>query len=411
MSALIAHVPRRFAADAWGGTERLVTECARELARRGFASRVVTTRVMCATPEETIGGVAIERHPHFYPIWPLSTTRRAGLDRKGGNVVSFALARALARTPDLAVVHLHTGNRLGAQALAVARRRGVPCVISLHGGHFAIPAAERADLSSGGAGRRRGLDWGRALSWWWKSRRLLDHVDAVICVGHEEYEAAASSLPRQRVRFLPGAVDVDAFANGDRARGRAMLGVDPGRELVVAISRIDRQKDLATLVQAWAATGRDTCDLALVGPETSPGYGEELRRLGSGAAGRLLMPGNIAAASVPDLLAGADLSVLPSRHEPFGLAVLESWAAGTAVIAAAVGGPAWLLAGESCGRLFPPGDHVALSALLRDQLDHPERRRALAEAGRRRANAEFTWRHHVDRLLTIYAEAGMARAG
>ncbi|MBA3845761.1 MAG: glycosyltransferase family 4 protein, partial [Planctomycetes bacterium] len=286
-------------------------------------------------------------------------------------------------------------------------RRRVPCVISLHGGHFAIPAAEHADLVAGRAGRARGLDWGRALSWWWGTRTLLERVDAVICVGQDEYQAATARLPGQRVYFVPGAVDVDAFARGDRARGRAALGIDPARELVVAVSRLDRQKDLATLVQAWAGAGRPTCDLALIGSETTPGYADELRRLSAGAAGRLLLPGNMAAAVVPDLLAAADISVLPSRHEPFGLAIVESWAAGTAVIGAAIGGPAWLLAGETCGRLFPPGDHGALRALIVDLFDHPERRRALAEAGRRRATGEFTWRHHVDRLLTIYTEAGM----
>ncbi|HYE05935.1 MAG TPA: glycosyltransferase family 4 protein, partial [Planctomycetota bacterium] len=321
--------------------------------------------------------------------------------------MSFALARALARVPELSIVHMHTGNRLAAQALAVARRRRVPCVISLHGGHFAIPAAEHADLVAGGAARARALDWGRALSWWWGTRSLLERVDAVICVGHEEHQAATARLPRQRVHFLPGAVDVDAFARGDRARGRAALGVDAARELVLAVSRLDRQKDLATLVRAWAAAGRPGCDLALVGSETTPGYADELRSLAAGAAGRLVLPGNIAAAQVPDLLAAADLSVLPSRHEPFGLAIVESWAAGTAVIGAAVGGPAWLLAGETCGRLFAPGDHDALRALIVELLDHPQRRRALAAAGQRRATGEFTWRHHVDRLLAIYAEAGM----
>jgi len=409
VAGTILHIPRRFSAAANGGTERVLREVLPVLGRRGVASRIVTTRAVGEPATETVAGCAVERHPYCYPTWPLSAARRAAWDSKGGNLVSWGVAGAVARTPGVGLVHLHTGNRLGAQCLRAARRRGVPCVLQLHGGHFVIPPAERADLAAGDRGGA-GLEWGRALSWWWDTRHLLANVDAVICVGHDEYAVARQRLPAQRVRFLPGGVDPAPFAAADRARGRQRLGIVGDRLLITCIARLDRQKDQATLVRAWTRLGRSGVDLALVGAESSPGYADELRRLGADAIGTLIIAGNRPPEEVADLTAAADLSVLPSRHEPFGLSCLEAWAAGTCLVAAEVGGPRWLLADGACGRLFPPGDDAALAAVLTELLDHPHRRAQLAAAGRARAAAEFTWERHVDRLLEIYREVGMTGA-
>jgi glycosyltransferase involved in cell wall biosynthesis len=261
------------------------------------------------------------------------------------------------------------------------------------------------------AAPRRGftLEWGKALSWWWDVRHLLGNVDAVICVGREEYDLAAAKLPGQRVEFLPGGVDPAAFAGGDPARGRALMDLaDHHGPIILCLGRLDRQKDQATLVAAWRALARPDAALVLAGPETSPGYGGELDRGAAGAAAPYRRPGNIAPAVVPDLLAAAALVVLPSRHEPFGLAVLEAWAAGRAVVAAAVGGPAWLLGDGVGGMLFPPGDAGALAGALAALLDDGARARDLGAGGRTRALERFTWDHHVAALERIYATATAA---
>src|SRR5690606_37911903 len=113
----------------------------------------------------------------------------------------------------------------------------------------------------------------------------------------------------------------------DAERGHAILGASKERRLIVCVARVDRQKDQATLVRAWARHCAKDCDLALVGPETSPGYAQELRELSAGAAGRLILHGPVEPEDACHVYAAADVSVLPSRHEPFGLTCLESWAA------------------------------------------------------------------------------------
>jgi glycosyltransferase involved in cell wall biosynthesis len=153
----IAHIPRRLTPRAWGGTERVLSETLPLLKRAGLDQRVLTTRALDEDPIGELGGVPVSRFTYAYPEWPLSAELRSQYDRCGGNLVSFSLARRLYHLRDLALVHCHTGNRLGAQCLQVARRRGVPFVVTLHGGHFAVPEEERrrwAHNSDGGSGRK-----------------------------------------------------------------------------------------------------------------------------------------------------------------------------------------------------------------------------------------------------------------
>jgi len=401
----VIHVPRRLARCAWGGTEQVLEHLLERQRADGLSPQVFTSTALDAAPTDHLAGCPVQRFPYSYPVWPLPAARRAAFDRKGGNLISAALAQAVARAPRLDLVHLHTGGRLGAQVLRAARRRGVPVVLTLHGGHFDIPPAELNDLRARGHGPA--WEWGRVLSWWWGSRQLLAQVDALMCVGRAEYDLARVALPRQRVVFVPGAVDPTPFRNANREAGRARLGLPPGRRAIVCVARLDRQKDQLLLVRAWAALGRAECDLVLAGPETSPGYADLCRHAAAGAAGRLVLTGNLDAAAIPDVLAAAEVAVLPSRHEPFGLAVLEAWAAGVPMVATQVGGPAWLLA-EGDGELVPPGDAEALRAALVRLLDDPGRCAALAAKGLKRVQ-EFTWDRQWATVRALYDEAWAAR--
>lgn len=400
---VVAHVPRRFTETAWGGTERVLQQTLPLLTEFGFEASIFTSQALETNPKGQISGFSIHRYPYFYPEWPLSAERRRRYDNKGGNLLSPALIQGLSDQTDLALIHCHTGNLLGAQCLKFARSRKIPVVITLHGGHFAIPPDELENLAVRESNApRRGLPLGRLFGLALSAKNLLRNVDAVICVGVDEYEAARRALPQQRVLFLPGGVNLEEFSAADPARGRSLLGTSAERRLIVCVARVDRQKDQATLVRAWARHSGGDCDLALVGPETSPGYTEELRELSAGASGRLILHGPVNPEDACHVYAAADISVLPSRHEPFGLTCLESWAAGATLVGADVGGPGWLLKGEKEGRLFPVGDAEALGKVLRALLDNDNERKALAAAGRARVHAEFGWKVRAGKLASLY---------
>lgn len=147
----------------------------------------------------------------------------------------------------------------------------------------------------------------------------------------------------------------------------------------------------------------------LVGPATQPDYKAELeaRAAELGVADRLATTGALAPGS-PELVeeyAKADIFVLPSRHEPFGIAALEAWAAGLPVVASDVGGLGRLCAAHPGAALtFEPGDAASFDRAV----DEVARRLrdgeadAMREAGRRAA-AEYDWNALSARLVDFYA--------
>jgi len=402
---LVVHIPRRLTHSSWGGTERVLEQTLPLLKEHHFQASVFTSQALDTGIVDQLGDTPVTRFPYFYPEFPLSEARKLRFDNKGGNTFSPALTRSLAEVENLALVHFHTGNLLAAHCLKVAKKRNVPTVLTLHGGHFAIPEAELKNLTgSSEQAPRRGIPLGRVLSIALGARNILEKIDALVCVGLDEYEAARSALPNQKVIFLPGGVNIEEFSQADRTRGRELLGVEPNRKLIGCIARVDEQKDQATLVRAWAKHMSQDCDLAIVGPETSPGYSEQLRALADGARGKLLLPGGMPPKEAAHLYAALDVSVLPSRHEPFGLTCLESWAAKTPLIAANRGGPGWLLSGEKEGRLFEVGDHGRLGELLDELLTDTAQRQRLISAAYDRVQAEFTWKKRAEKLSSLYEE-------
>ena len=148
----------------------------------------------------------------------------------------------------------------------------------------------------------------------------------------------------------------------------------------------------------------------LVGPVTQPDYRAELERRASelGISDRLAFVGALEPGS-PELVAEyarADAFVLPSRHEPFGIVVLEAWAAGLPVVASDVGGLGRLCAAHpEAALLFTPGDGDSLDRALAELARRASAGEAwkMADAGRRAAQ-QYDWRSLSARLVGFYSE-------
>jgi glycogen synthase len=102
--------------------------------------------------------------------------------------------------------------------------------------------------------------------------------------------------------------------------------------------------------------------------------------------------------------ASADILVVPSRYEPFGMVILEGMLHGLAIVAADVGGPAEILEHGRTGLLFPPRDVMALSSALQRLLKNPEERNALGRAAARQVRRKWLWKHLVPPMLDVYRE-------
>jgi len=108
------------------------------------------------------------------------------------------------------------------------------------------------------------------------------------------------------------------------------------------------------------------------------------------------------------LYRAADICVFPSRYEPLGNVVIQSWAHGLPVVAAASQGPAALIRDGEDGLLVPVDDAGALAAAVRRALDDPALRARLALAGAGRVEAEFSKAAVVAQWRTLFADLGAA---
>ncbi len=403
---MLIHVPRRLAVTHWGGTERVLEETLPELISLGIEQNIFTSKALDNTEHSQLAQVPIQRFDYSYCQWPLPKEVKAKYDLCGGNLLSLRLETALLQQKNLNLIHCHTGNRLAAQCLSVAQRRDIPCVITLHGGHFAVPAVERQQKAHKDSQRPFSVNWGKFWSAYYGTRGLLNRASAVICVGIDEYQAAKQALPRQRVHLLPGGVNLESFNSGQPRHGCEILNLPEGTPYLACIARLDHQKDQLTLIKALSRL-KHPPHLALIGPETTPGYEAQLKQVAAagGVGERLIFTGAVAPQEIPHLLAGAQVSVLPSLHEPFGLSVVEAWASGTPLIASRVGGPAWLLEKEQEGLLFSSGSANELADKLERVLTDSALNECLRSAGLVRAR-QYTWKERARRLMTIYKVAG-----
>ena len=179
---------------------------------------------------------------------------------------------------------------------------------------------------------------------------------------------------------------------------------------VLCVARIDRQKNQMMLVEALAR--HPSMDVRLIGPVTQPDYRSELeaRAEALGVSGRLHILGGLKPGG-KELLSeyrNADLFVLPSRHEPFGIVVLEAWAAGLPVVASDIGGLGRLCAAHPGAALtFPPGDAAAMDAAI---VRATGMRESLSGAGRAAA-LKYDWNTLGAMLSDFYREIGAREGG
>lgn len=214
----------------------------------------------------------------------------------------------------------------------------------------------------------------------------------------------------ERLVDLPNGVDGRRFRPLKLDRGEVLRGLGlpaPAGPVLVYAGKLACFKGADVLVDAAGTYERQVPGIATV----IAGDGAERRALESLA--RALHLRNLHFAGFLDqerlarLYAAADLAVVPSREEPFGLAALEALACGTPVIASTVGGLTEYV-DDTVGRLVPPDNPGALAQAIMEEL-RAEAHRTKGPAAAARG-AGYSWRRHAEKLLEFYQGAVAAAA-
>ncbi len=211
----------------------------------------------------------------------------------------------------------------------------------------------------------------------------------------------AFGVPAERIRVIPNFVDPEIFRRDRHPCHRDSLAPE-GEKIVMHISNFRPVKRVDDVVRIFARLREEVpARLIMVGdgPERQ-GAEDEARRLG--VNGDVDFLGKLD--SVAELLACADLFLLPSEEESFGLVALEALACGVPVVGSDGSGLAEVVEHDVDGRLHDVGDVEAMAesgaSLLRDE----ERWQSFSEAGRRRAVEHFSTERIVPRYEAFYRE-------
>ena len=209
----------------------------------------------------------------------------------------------------------------------------------------------------------------------------------------------AQGWPAGRVRCIPNFADAPA---ADAPLDRAAMGAPPGAPLLLVLGRLHEAKAHDVALEAMTRLPDAHLWIAGAGPQEA-----KLKAMAEvlGVASRVRFLGWRNDASA--LYRTADLCVFPSRYEPLGNVVIQSWAHGLPVVAAASQGPAALIRDGEDGLLFPVDDAQGLAGAVRRALDDPDLRARLAAAGAARVEAEFSRAAVVAQWRMLFADFGL----
>jgi glycosyltransferase involved in cell wall biosynthesis len=308
--------------------------------------------------EHNVGGDIVDAHPTWRSQSPLTTTRLVA-----------ASARALLQMPAGEVAHVHLSERGSflreGSLVALAHRRGLVTVVTIHGASF-MPFARRYP---------------------WLVSAVLRRAHLVTCMDRETLELVRLSAPRVHCEIVPNPVFVDG----------SLAPADETGELVVFAGEIGLRKGADVLHRAWrlVAQRRPQARCLMVGPmaDFKPPEAE-----------RLEVRAPVDPIEMRTLLRGARVVALPSRAEGMPMVLTEAMSLGRPFVSTPVGGIPELA--DAGGMLVPVEDTLALADRLTELLADPDLARGIGERGRRFCVETRSVEVIDARLRKLYAAAG-----
>lgn len=243
-------------------------------------------------------------------------------------------------------------------------------------------------------------------------KACLETVDRVIATSPQEQKHMRILVSTKgQMEMIPCGTDIDKFGKITKSDAREYLGIAPDTKMALYVGRFDQRKGIETLVRAIAKSQlRGNGNLQLViGGGSRPGQSDGIERdrianivAELGLKDCTTFPGRLDDIVLPYYYAAADVCVVPSHYEPFGLVAIEAMASRTPVVASNVGGLQFTVVPEVTGLLAPPKDEVAFAAAIDRIFTNPTWSKQLGETGRQRVEIAFSWHSVASRLAQLY---------
>jgi glycosyltransferase involved in cell wall biosynthesis len=401
----VAHVMRRFVPEKWGGTESVVFSLSRELIRRGTDCTIYCTDMFSRAGADQLENISIKRFHYIFPWFGLSDEAQIQLKLKGGSPLSLPLFLGLLKEKNLSLIHAHVQHRLGGIARTVAKLKGIPYVVSIHGGHLTLPREQIDKMTKPFAGK---LEWGKVFGFLFGARRVIADANAVICVGKDEYEQLRKRYPSKKIFYVPNGVNVARFSEANGDAFREAYDFQAHEKIILCVSRIDYQKNQLGLIRAFSKFSKDHPEhrLVLIGAATVEQYREEVTALitEQELEDRVLLIDGLRPDDplLPSAYRAAEMFVLPTHHEPFGIVVLEAWAAKVPVIAYRVGGLAGFTTHAKNILLIEQDNEQELVQRMTEISADEPLREAITRVAFQEVSSTYDWRVMADKVAKIY---------
>jgi len=291
------------------------------------------------------------------------------------------------------VLHLHTAW-VWPFAHAILEQTGIPLIYTIH-------SVDRAEYEIG-------QELGHILEHREEQEIAIARAERLVALTRNETDLLTHYYPesRDKIRIVGNGID-----DSERARRAALEFVNDEAPLVLYSGRLVERKGIRDLLAAipYVLDRVPRTRFVLAGGPP-PFSGEEVARQWlppecGPYRDRIHFTGWLSPDALEEWYCVADVLVVPSRYEPFGMVVLEGMLYGLPVVAADVGGPREILEHGRTGFLFPPTDVRALGDAVLSLVTNPDLRRRMGAAAANEVRHTWLWPRVIERMRTVYREA------
>jgi glycosyltransferase involved in cell wall biosynthesis len=233
-------------------------------------------------------------------------------------------------------------------------------------------------------------------------------VFSVSSVETEQYKAMG--VAGDRIAMVPHGIEPSDYETlPPKGAFRKRHGIGDEERVILYLGRVHKIKGLDLLARAFVDILRAVPEARLVVAGSDDGYLHTMKKLADdlGIAGRTLFPGPIYERSKLEAYVDADVYVLPSTYEIFGVSALEACACGTPVVLTDRCGVGDHMGGRA--GIVVPYEATKVAGAVVDVLRSSDRGKGLGQAGRKLVMEEFGWSKAVDKLEALYAGAARER--